>query len=130
MVAGVSDGDGAARDHSLDRDSGGFLRHDLVHLRPSRDEVAQLMEDTAGHALPDLGVELARLLQEETQGNPFFVGEMLRHLVETGSLVRDSEGRWAATTEFLENGLPASILDVIDSPLLAAPFAYLLFSLF
>ncbi|TML85589.1 MAG: hypothetical protein E6G06_21925, partial [Actinobacteria bacterium] len=81
----------------------------------SLDEVAQLMEDTAGQALPDLGVELARLLQEETQGNPFFVGEMLRHLVETGSLVRDPEGRWAATTEFLENGLPASILDVIDS---------------
>ena len=36
---------------------------------------------------------LAESLHAETEGNPFFVGEVLRHLVETG-MVRRQDDRW------------------------------------
>jgi len=38
-------------------------------------------------------VELAHALYGDTDGNPFFVSEALRHLVESELLVRDDGGR-------------------------------------
>jgi predicted ATPase len=54
-------------------------------------EVAQLMSQAAGHALDDEGRRLAESLHAETEGNPFFVGEVLRHLVETGTVNRQDD---------------------------------------
>ena len=48
--------------------------------------VLAFMEATAGHDLDNDGVELAHALYRETDGNPFFVGEVLRHLAETGAI--------------------------------------------
>ena len=56
-------------------------------------EVAELVSQTAGHELDDDGRRLAESLHAETEGNPFFVGEVLRHLVETG-MVRRQADRW------------------------------------
>ena len=56
-------------------------------------EVAELVSQTAGHALDDDGRRLTESLHAETEGNPFFVGEVLRHLVETGT-VRRQANRW------------------------------------
>jgi hypothetical protein len=55
---------------------------------------------------------LVRQLTESTGGNPFFVGEMLRHLGETGALTRgqDVNPRTAATTTI---GLPEGVREVI-----------------
>jgi tetratricopeptide (TPR) repeat protein len=39
--------------------------------------VIAFMEAAAGHELPDDGIALAHALQRETDGNPFFVGEIL-----------------------------------------------------
>ena len=50
-------------------------------------ELIDLMEAAAGHTLDDAGVGLAHAMRRETDGNPFFVGEMLRHLGETGGIV-------------------------------------------
>ena len=41
-------------------------------------------------------VDLAHAVYRETDGNPFFVGEVLRHLAESGAIYRDAEGRWVA----------------------------------
>jgi class 3 adenylate cyclase len=50
-------------------------------------EVAELMSQTAGQELDEDGRRLAETLHAETDGNPFFVEEVLRHLAETGTAV-------------------------------------------
>ncbi|HJW62292.1 MAG TPA: AAA family ATPase, partial [Actinomycetes bacterium] len=56
-------------------------------------EVTELLAQAAGHELDDDGRRLAESLHAETEGNPFFVGEVLRHLAETG-MVRRKDDRW------------------------------------
>src|SRR5262249_40127556 len=48
--------------------------------------VVAFMESAAGHELDDDGVALADAVYRETDGNPFFVSEVLRHLSETGAI--------------------------------------------
>ncbi|MGH9009086.1 MAG: ATP-binding protein, partial [Acidimicrobiia bacterium] len=45
--------------------------------------VAAFVEQAAGQALDEDGLALARAIYQETEGNPFFVREVLRHLAET-----------------------------------------------
>ena len=47
------------------------------------------MTAVAGHELDADGLELAAQIAAETDGNPFFVGEILRGLSESGALVFD-----------------------------------------
>ena len=63
--------------------------------------------------MPDEGVALRDALLAETDGNPFFVGEMLRHLAETGAIYEDEQGRWVASPDLRTSGLPVSIREVI-----------------
>ena len=62
---------------------------------------------------PRTGVALRDALLAETDGNPFFVGEMLRHLAETGAIYQDEHGRWVASPDLRTSGLPISIREVI-----------------
>ena len=48
----------------------------------------------------------------ETEGNPFFIGEVLLHLVESGVLVQ-RDGRWANDLSLAEVGLPEGVREVI-----------------
>ena len=66
-------------------------RIDLAGL--SFEETLVLVERAAGHELDEPGRRLAEATYAETEGNPFFVGEVLRHFVETGQ-VRFVDGRW------------------------------------
>jgi len=79
------------------------------------DEVVSFVEAAAGQALDGTAVELAHALYRETDGNPFFVGEVLRHLVETRAIVQDDSGRWIPAQELSEAGLPESVRQVIGS---------------
>jgi DNA-binding NarL/FixJ family response regulator len=94
---------GAYRDVEPDRqhplaDTLAALRRERLHERiPLRgltpEDVAALVRDAAGTELDDAGSRLAAALHAETEGNPFFVQEVLRHLEESGRVVvRD--GRW------------------------------------
>jgi len=86
---------------------------DVVTLHGLGDtEIVALLESIAGHELPDDGVALAHAVRAETDGNPFFVGEILRHLAETGAIIQQ-DGRWVANAELAEVGLPASIRAVV-----------------
>ena len=73
------------------------------------------MEAAAGQALDDAGVRLAHAVYRETDGNPFFVSEVLRHLSETGAIYQDADGRWMADATLEEMQLPESVRVVIGA---------------
>ena len=77
------------------------------------DELVAMLQLAAGHALPDEGVELAHALGRETNGNPFFTIEIVRHLAETGAISRDDAGHWRGEEALIERGLPVSVREVI-----------------
>jgi class 3 adenylate cyclase/tetratricopeptide (TPR) repeat protein len=76
-------------------------------------EMLHLLERMAGHTMDDQGLALRDALVSETDGNPFFVGEILRHLAETGTILQQESGRWVAVTDLRERGLPVSVREVI-----------------
>ena len=71
-----------------------------------------LLAAAGGQELDDNGVVFADRLVEETEGNPFFVREVLRHLIETGTLIQQ-DGRWVGTVPAGEAGLPEGVRDVV-----------------
>jgi tetratricopeptide (TPR) repeat protein len=75
--------------------------------------VVELIAAAAGHELDDASVGLAHALRRETDGNPFFTGEVIRHLGETGGIVFGDDGRWTVADGLDEIGLPASVRDVV-----------------
>ena len=72
-----------------------------------------LLETNAGHELTEQGLALRDALTAETEGNPFFVGEILRHLAETHALYRDESGWWVTSADLRAEGLPVSVREVI-----------------
>ena len=78
-------------------------------------EVLGFMEAAAGHAMDESGLALGHALFDETDGNPFFVREVLLHLVETRAIEQDEDGRWVATAELEAAGLPESVREVVGS---------------
>lgn len=95
----------------------GFYRIELNGLGES--EVMTLMEATVGHALDRAeAAGLAAAVYGETDGNPFFVNELLRHLSETGALSEDSRSALAADGAGQELILPDSIREVVRARLL------------
>jgi class 3 adenylate cyclase len=76
-------------------------------------EVSEVMAAAAGHELDADGLLLAGEIASETDGNPFFVGEVLRSLAESGRLLYDpASERWSVDRSS-PLGLPESVRDVI-----------------
>jgi predicted ATPase len=88
----------------------GVERFSITGLDPAA--VAAFLEEAGGHELDDTGEELARLVWQETEGNPFFVTELLRHLADTRALVQQ-DGRWVLARTGDALGIPEGIRDVI-----------------
>ena len=72
-----------------------------------------MMEAAAGHKMEDPGRKLAAGIAAETGGNPFFVGEMLRHLTESEMLSQGDDGRWKLNGDLSDLGLPQSVREVV-----------------
>ena len=86
-----------------------------LSLEPlTADGVTDFVEHAAGHELDEAGLTLAAALFDETNGNPFFVGELVRHLVESGKLIM-RDGRWTSHLAVEEFGLPDSVREVIGA---------------
>lgn len=90
--------------------TGAFARLDLAGL--GNEEVGLLTATTAGTGLDVGSADLVRALRRETGGNPFFVVEIVRHLVESGGLAHDREGHWHVD-DALSAGLPQSVRQVV-----------------
>ncbi|HXY44493.1 MAG TPA: AAA family ATPase [Acidimicrobiales bacterium] len=84
-------------------------RHPVSGLNEA--EVAQFIAAAAGHDLDEETRVLADAVYAETEGNPFFVAEVLRHLVETEAVVRRG-GRWVVADPGTLS-VPEGVRDVI-----------------
>jgi class 3 adenylate cyclase/tetratricopeptide (TPR) repeat protein len=91
----------------------GVSRIELAGLDDSG--VVALLEAAAGQSLDAAGVGLAHAVYRETDGNPFFVSEVLRHLSETGAIYQDATGRWVAESTLEQLALPDSVRVVIGA---------------
>lgn len=85
-------------------------------------EVVEFFAHAVGHELDDDAVALARAVHGQTQGNPFFVREVLRDLRETGRL-RRVDGRYRVGVPGEEVAIPEGVRDVVGRRLarLSAP---------
>lgn len=87
-----------------------------IALQPlDETDVLDLVRQLSGAHQP---VRFAARLQRATGGNPFFIAETLRLLVDTGALYLDAEGHWstpydAATEDYRELPLPHSVRDAV-----------------
>jgi hypothetical protein len=75
----------------------------------SGDEVRGLLAEIAQQEVTE---EFASLLATETSGNPFFLREVVRHLVEEGQLTHDGSG-WVIAGPLADLGVPVGVRDVI-----------------
>ena len=91
----------------------GVSRIELAGLDDSG--VVALLEATTGQSLDAVGQSLAKALSRETDGNPFFVSEVLLHLSETGKIYQDTTGRWVADVAMEQLALPDSVRVVIGA---------------
>jgi len=85
---------------------------DRVLLRGlNADEVRRMLESITREEVP---WSLAEAVHRQTEGNPLFVQEVVRYLVEEGLISRE-EGHWKATT--LEMSIPEGLRDVVGKRL-------------
>jgi class 3 adenylate cyclase len=101
------------------------LSHALADLRGERgverialtgleeQDIVEIMERAAGHEPDEATRSLARQLFRETDGNPFYTAELLRHLLESGGIYRQDRGGWAVRGALSELGLPESVREVL-----------------
>ncbi|MGH7821960.1 MAG: AAA family ATPase, partial [Candidatus Binatia bacterium] len=80
----------------------------VLHGLPAP-EVRALLTAIGGREFPE---DLAAAIFRETEGNPFFVEEVLRHLIDEEVLVREGE-RWKSRLAAQRVGLPESIREVL-----------------
>src|SRR4029450_5440354 len=104
-------------DHPLARVVGQLEPRRLVERvtlhRLSFDGVHALVRALAGQLVPE---QLVRVIDGETEGNPFFVEEVYLHLVESGVLL-DAQGRVRADLQLGELSVPESIRLVLGQRL-------------
>ncbi|MGB2940068.1 MAG: AAA family ATPase [Candidatus Dormiibacterota bacterium] len=96
------------------------LRRDRLYTRIAirgltPEGVTAMLDSLALHKMDDPDRLFAETIQVETEGNPFFIEEILRHLVETGVIYQDDAGTWVsrirASAEMM--GIPESVREVI-----------------
>ena len=103
--------------HPLARVLGVLARRRLVErislqgLSPSG--VRAMVEALAGQSVPD---QLVRLVETETEGNPFFIEEVFLHLAESGVLF-DEDGRVRQNLQLAEDSVPEGVRLVVGQRL-------------
>jgi len=88
----------------------GIERHALQGL--SEQDVETLMSGAVDGTLDAKRRSLARAVHEETQGNPFFVGEILRHVAEAGHQPASGD------IDLAQLGIPDGVREVVSRRLM------------
>ncbi|HEV3233430.1 MAG TPA: AAA family ATPase [Candidatus Dormibacteraeota bacterium] len=87
--------------------------HKLALSGLTANDIGFLLSALSRQELDDAALSLARALHRETEGNPFFTGEILRHLLETGHIY-EQDGRWMSDATSVEDlGIPEGVRAVI-----------------
>jgi tetratricopeptide (TPR) repeat protein len=86
-------------------------RHMRLELQPlASRECEVLIENLLGAV--DLPHSIVSLIKERTEGNPFYIEEVLRSLVDVGALVREKD-RLVATGKLHQVEIPGSIEELV-----------------
>ncbi|MHB8631535.1 MAG: ATP-binding protein, partial [Candidatus Limnocylindria bacterium] len=102
--------------HVLAELTRGRLAEDVRLKRLTLEEVGEVIRASLGLAAPPTP-EFRQALFDRTEGNPFFVEEILRALVEKGEL-EYRDGAWHRTKAVAELTIPASVRDAVQQRLL------------
>jgi class 3 adenylate cyclase/tetratricopeptide (TPR) repeat protein len=88
-------------------------RFDSILLEPLQAEQtdAMLTNLLGARALPE---PIRDLIVQKADGNPFFVEELIRSLIETGQIVREN-GHWKALTESAKIRMPNTLRAVLSA---------------
>jgi len=114
---------GTYRDVEVDRrhplsDSLAALRRDpgfervLLRGLSAEDILAFIHALAQGAPLDEQAGQLAAAIQRETEGNPFFIESVLRHLSESGA-VHQRDGVWTTDVSIDRLGIPEGVRDAI-----------------
>jgi tetratricopeptide (TPR) repeat protein len=85
------------------------LAHDMLLKRLPEEGVKAMLRGRSGQEPPSRFVEA---IYQETEGNPFFVEEVFKHLAEEENLF-DSEGKWRRDVRIEEWDVPRGVLLVV-----------------
>ena len=105
--------------HVLAELARGRLSEEVRLRRLEVSELADMIRLTMGLSRAPTR-EFVDALYARTEGNPFFVEEILRALVERGDL-EYREGAWRRTKEVADLTIPVSVRDAVQQRLLAIP---------
>jgi class 3 adenylate cyclase/tetratricopeptide (TPR) repeat protein len=61
-------------------------------------------------------VELSAFIRDKTEGNPFYLEEMINSILETGILIRE-DNKWKTTNDLSQANIPSNIQGVISARL-------------
>ncbi len=86
------------------------LVEDMTLQRLSAADVAALLEGRAGQTPPK---ELVQLIFSETEGNPFFVEELYRHLDEADKLFTE-DGKFRSGVSIADTEVPRGVRLIIE----------------
>jgi class 3 adenylate cyclase/tetratricopeptide (TPR) repeat protein len=110
---------GAYRDAEVGRQHP--LSGTLAGIRRTRDFESIVVKGLAGQEVAELlgligdqdaPAALVEVIGAETNGNPFFIREVLLHLLEEGKILRDGQG-WASHLSIEDLGIPEGVREVI-----------------
>ncbi|MBX2815682.1 MAG: AAA family ATPase [Saprospiraceae bacterium] len=90
------------------------LRHRPLPIQPlsKRDGEALLQSILETSEVP---TQLSQYIHNRVQGNPFYIEEFVRSLIDSNQLVRN--GRWKLTTDLEDQKVPTSIRGIVRSRL-------------
>lgn len=88
-------------------------RLQIISLAPLAGDQTDVL---AAHLLrlPELPARVRNLIAEKAEGNPFFVEELIRSLIETHALVREA-GHWRVNTDVGGVTLPGTLAGVLSA---------------
>ncbi len=75
-------------------------------------EALSLVEAVAGQEMTGDNLTLAQAVHSETDGNPFFMREILENMMESGALVQEGD-RWTYRGDTAALAIPESVREVI-----------------
>jgi tetratricopeptide (TPR) repeat protein len=95
---------------------GAGMEHVILPLEPLAQQDAQMLVRSILWPMEDVPVDLSTTIVGTAGGNPFYVEEIVRVLLEDGIIRRDGE-RWRLTTTPAELRIPSTLTGVVQARL-------------